>query len=79
MFWKDVVQSICDLRVGRIPVVDLDYLSWPLWQDQVINLPEIKKLLNNVMYATVCMHGFRSTIHNMGNNVKRRHRENKGS
>ena len=29
-FWKDVVQSICDLRVGKIPVVDLDYLRWPL-------------------------------------------------
>ena len=38
------MQSICDLRVGKIPVVDLDYLSWPLWQDQVINLPSIKKL-----------------------------------
>ena len=51
MFWKDVVQYICDLRVGRIPVVDIDYLSWPLWQDQVINLPEIKKLQKgNVIY-----------------------------
>ena len=46
-FWKDVVLSFCDLRVGKIPVVDLDYLSWPLWQDQVINLPSIKKLQKN--------------------------------
>ena len=43
-FWKDVVLSISDLRRGNIPVADLDYLSWPLWQDQAINLPNIKKL-----------------------------------
>ena len=35
-FWKDVVQSMYDLRVIRGPLTDLEYLSWPLWHDQVI-------------------------------------------
>ena len=43
-FWKDVVLCIGDLRRDKIPVADLDYLSWPLWHDQAINLPNIKKL-----------------------------------
>ena len=43
-FWKEVVQSLYDLRMFRGPVTDYDYLSWSLWQDQVINLPDINKL-----------------------------------
>ena len=43
-FWKEVVQSIIDLRKEVRPITDLDYLSWPLWYDQVIKLPLIKKL-----------------------------------
>ena len=64
-FWRDVVQLICDLRLGRRPVVDLDYLSWPLWHDQVINLPEIEKKLQKCNVK----HGFRFIRYNMGNNV----------
>ena len=50
-FWKDVVQSMYDLRVIRGPLTDLEYLSWPLWHHQVIKLPEIKKLQK----CNVCM------------------------
>ena len=43
-FWKDVIISIIDLRKELRPKTDLDYLCWPLWYDQVIRLPIIKKL-----------------------------------
>ena len=40
-----------DLRMFRGPVTDHDYLSWPLWQDQVIKLSDINKLKK----CNVCM------------------------
>ena len=43
IFWKGVMSSIIDLRKWIQPITDLDYLSWPLWYDQTINLPIIKK------------------------------------
>ena len=43
-FWKDVICSIIELRKEIRPKNDLDFLSWPLWYDQNINLPLIKKL-----------------------------------
>ena len=43
-FWKDVIQSIIDLRKVLTPVSDQDYLCGPLWYDQTLKLPLIKKL-----------------------------------
>ena len=43
IFWQDVMSSIIELRKGIMPKNDLDYLSWPLWYDQNMNLPVIKK------------------------------------
>ena len=43
-FWKDVILSIIELRNNLRPKTDLDYLCWPLWYDQVVKLPIIKKL-----------------------------------
>ena len=50
-FWKDVVQSIINLRENLKLKTDLDYLCWPLWHDQIIKLPLLKKLKNK----NVCM------------------------
>ena len=44
MFWRDVMDSITILRAEIRPMKDLDYLCWPLWYDQNLNLPLIKKL-----------------------------------
>ena len=33
-----------NLRMLMRPATDYDYLSWPIWHDHVIKLPEIKKL-----------------------------------
>ena len=33
-----------ELRKVMKPISDYDYLSWPLWEDKVMGLPEIKKL-----------------------------------
>ena len=44
IFWKDVVQSIINLREYSKPKTDLDYLCWPLWYDQYIKLPLLQKL-----------------------------------
>ena len=44
ILWKDVINSIIELRKELRPKNDLDFLSWPLWYDQNINLPIIKKL-----------------------------------
>ena len=46
MFWRDVMDSITLLRAEIRPTKDLDYLCWPLWFDQNLNLPLIKKLQN---------------------------------
>ena len=44
MFWRDVMDSISLLRAEIRPTRDLDYLCWPLWFDQNVNLPLIQKL-----------------------------------
>ena len=55
IFWRDVMSSIIDLRNGIRPITDLDYLSWPLWYDQTINLPIIKELQRkNVCLVSEC-------------------------
>ena len=48
------MSSIIELRKGIMPKHDLDYLSWPLWYDQNINLPVIKKTPKKI-----CGHGLR--------------------
>ena len=54
-FWKDVIISIIDLRKELRPLTDLDYLCWPLWYDNIIRLPIIKKLqrpyLLNIVFS----------------------------
>ena len=49
-FWKDVIQSIIDLRSVLTPITDQDYLCWPLWYDQTLKLPIIKKLQKKNVY-----------------------------
>ena len=44
MFWRDVMDSITILRAEIRPMKDKDYLCWPLWYDQNLKLPLIKKL-----------------------------------
>ena len=44
IFWRYVMSAIIDLRNGTRPITDLVYLSWPIWYDQIIKLPIIKKL-----------------------------------
>ena len=43
-FWKEVVTSMYDLRKIMKPITDYDYLSWPLWDDNLVRLPDINKL-----------------------------------
>ena len=43
VFWKEVAQSMYDLRKIMKPTSDRDYLTWPIWDDKVIRLPETKK------------------------------------
>ena len=43
-FWKEVVQSMYDLRKIMKPIKDHDYLTWPIWHEKTLRLPEIRKL-----------------------------------
>ena len=44
-FWREVAQSMYDLRHIMKPTTDHDYLTWPIWHDKTLRLPEIKKKL----------------------------------
>ena len=44
VFWKEVVTSMYDLRKIMKPITDYDYLSWPVWDDKLVGLPDINKL-----------------------------------
>ena len=52
------------------PTSDHDYLTWPMWDDKVIRLPEIKKL-------KMCGVNVVADLLNMGNSIQRNNRTNK--
>ena len=53
LFWKEVIQPIYELRKKTKPLLDFEYLSWPLWYDDVIEIPMLRKLeKKNVLMAS---------------------------
>ena len=43
-FWKELIESMYNLRLVTRPILDFGYLSWPLWHYGIPQIPKIPSL-----------------------------------
>ena len=43
MFWKEGIEAMYDLRIKIKPIADYDFLSWPVWYDDLIKIKGLNK------------------------------------